>query len=222
MLDRQSNDSLKDLQAAVIEGDEELAAQASENALLAGIPAAEILNAISAAGNEIGKMFEAGDCFLPELFAGAEAMNAAVEKVVPELEKSFIQPRGTVLIGTVEGDVHEIGKRIVCAMLSGAGYRVHDLGIDVPADRFVEKVRELHPDIVAASAYITTTCQRLPAVSAALQSAGLRDRVRYLIGGAAVNAGMLAWAGADGFGENAAQAVTAVQALMDDLKSRPT
>jgi len=209
---------LKDLMEAVIEGKEELAAQAAGEALSIGVTAEEVLNAISAAGNKIGKMFEAGDCFLPELFAGAEAMNAAVEKVVPELEKAFVQPRGTVVIGTVEGDVHEIGKRIVCAMLSGAGYRVHDLGTDVTAEQFVAKVRELHPDIVAASAYITTTCQRLPSIASALRGAGLRDQVKYLIGGASVNNGMVAWAGADGFGENAAQAVTVVRSLIEDLK----
>ena len=210
---------LKTLMEAVFEGNEEIAAQAAGAALSSGITAEEVLNAISDAGNEIGKMFEAGDCFLPELFAGAEAMNAAVEKVVPELEKAFVQPKGTVIIGTVEGDVHEIGKRIVCAMLSGAGYRVHDLGTDVSADQFVAKVRELHPDIVAASAYITTTCQRLPAIATALKEAGLRDQVKYLIGGASVNKGMLAWAGADGFGENAAQAVRVVRCLIEEIKS---
>jgi trimethylamine corrinoid protein len=155
------------------------------------------------------------------LFAGAEAMNAVVEKVVPELEKALAQPKGTVAIGTVEGDVHEIGKRIVCAMLSGAGYRVHDLGIDVTAAQFVAKVRELHPDIVAASAYITTTCQRLPAIASALREAGLRDKAAYLIGGASVNKGMVAWAGADGFGENAAQAVAVVRSLIEDRKGGP-
>jgi len=209
---------LINLKKAVIEGDEELAALATKAALSTGITAEEILNVISEAGNEIGKMYEAGDCFLPELFAGAEAMNAAVEMVAPELESAFVQPKGTIVIGAVEGDVHEIGKRIVCAMLSGAGYRVYDLGIDVSADQFVTKVRELHPDIVAASAYITTTCQRLPAIANALREAGLRDKVKYLIGGAAVNVGMMAWAGADGFGENAAQAVTAVRYLIEDSK----
>jgi len=210
--------ALKNLTEAVIEGEEDLAAQAAGEALSAGIPAEEILNTISDAGDEIGKMFETGDYFLPELFAGAEAMNAAVETVLPELEKASVQPKGTVIIGAVEGDVHEIGKRIVCAMLSGAGYRVHDLGTDVTGEQFVAKVREFQPDIVAASAYITTTSMRLPEIATALDEAGLRDEVKYLIGGASVNEGMLAWAGADGFGENAAQAVTAVHSLIEDLK----
>jgi methanogenic corrinoid protein MtbC1 len=213
-----TNTPLQNLREAVIDGNEELAARAAGEALSLGITPEEVLNAISEAGNEIGKMFEAGNCFLPELFAAAEAMNAAVERVVPGLEKAFVQPKGTVVIGTVEGDVHEIGKRIVCAMLSGAGYRVHDLGIDVTAEQFVAKVRELHPDIVAASAYITTTCQRLPAIAIALREAGLRDRVKYLIGGASVNHGMVAWAGADGFGENAAQAVAVAHSLIEDFK----
>jgi methanogenic corrinoid protein MtbC1 len=212
--------ALNDLMDAVIEGNEDLAAKSAGEALSAGITAEEILNAISDAGNKLGNLFETGACFLPELFAGAEAMNAAVEKVMPELEKAFVQPKGTLVIGTVEGDVHEIGKRIVCALLSGAGFRVHDLGTDVTAEQFVAKVRELHPEIVAASAYITTTCQRLPAIAAALEKAGLREQVKYLIGGAAVNKGMLEWAGADGFGENAAQAVVVVRSLVEDLQSR--
>jgi len=210
--------ALKELRKAVIEGNEDLAAQAAGEALSNGITAEQVLNTISAAGNEIGQLFEAGDWFLPELFAGAEAMNAAVEKVVPELEKALVQPRGTIIIGTVEGDVHEIGKRIVCAMLSGAGYRVHDLGTNVTAEQFVAKVRELNPEIVAASAYITTTCQFLPKIAIALKEAGLREKVKYLIGGAAVNNGSVVWAGADGFGENAAQAVAVVHALIEDLK----
>jgi methanogenic corrinoid protein MtbC1 len=103
-------------------------------------------------------------------------------------------------------------------MLSGSGYRVYDLGIDVTAEQFVMKVRELNPDIVAASAYITTTCQYLPQIARALQEAGLRDQVKYLIGGAAVNSRSMSWAEADGFGENAAQAVSVVHALIDDLR----
>ncbi|OGO31455.1 MAG: hypothetical protein A2136_10245 [Chloroflexi bacterium RBG_16_54_11] len=210
--------ALEELNKAIMEGNEDLAAQAAGNALSLGITAEAILRTISVAGNEIGKLFEGGDWFLPELFAGAEAMNAAVGKVVPELEKAAIQPKGTIIIGTVEGDVHEIGKRIVCAMLSGSGYRVHDLGIDVTAEQFASKVRELHPDIVAASAYITTTCQYLPEIARALEAAGLRQDVKFLIGGAAVSRGLIGWAGADGFGENAAQAVDVANSLMKDLE----
>jgi len=209
---------LEVLRRAVMDGNEELAAQAAGEALSTGIPAGEVLKAISETGHEIGKLFEAGDWFLPELFSGAEAMNAAVEKVIPELENASVEPKGTIVIGPVKGDVHEIGKRIVCAMLSGSGYRVHDLGIDVTAEQFVMKVRELNPDIVAASAYITTTCQYLPQIARALQEAGLRGQVKYLIGGAAVNSRLMPWAEADGFGENAAQAVSVVHALIDDLR----
>jgi methanogenic corrinoid protein MtbC1 len=210
--------ALKQLIEAVLEGEEDLAAQAAVDALAAGTAAEEILNTVSDGGNELGRMFETGECYLPELFAGAEAMNAAVQTVLPELEKASVQPKGTVVIGAVEGDVHEIGKQIVSAMLSGAGFRVHDLGTDVTGEQFVEKIRELQPDVVAASAYITTTCQRLPDISAALEEAGLRKKVKYLIGGASVNAGLITWAGADGFGENAAQAVTIVRSLVEDLK----
>jgi 5-methyltetrahydrofolate--homocysteine methyltransferase len=210
--------ALKRLIEAILEGEEDLAAQATVESLADGTTAEEILNTVSDAGNKLGRMFETGECYLPELFAGAEAMNAAVQTVLPELEKASVQPKGTVVIGAVEGDVHEIGKRIVSAMLSGAGFRVHDLGVDVTGEQFVAKVRELQPDVIAASAYITTTCQRLPEIAAALEEAGLRKKVQYLIGGASVNTGMLAWAGADGFGENAAQAVSVVRSLVANLK----
>jgi len=211
-------EDLKELIDTIIEGDEDIAAQITEEALSSGASPKEILDAVSDASDKLGQLYEDREYFLPELFAGAEAMKASVNLVLPELEKLKIEPRGVVLIGTVEGDVHEIGKNIVGAMLSGAGFRVIDLGTDVSGDQFAEKVKETHPDIVAASAYITTTSQRLPDVAAALKEAGIRKEVKYLIGGASVNNDMLEWAGADGYGENAAQAISVARSLVDDLK----
>lgn len=208
----------QDLVQAILEGEEERAGASARRAILAGAHPQRVLEAISAAADELGRRFESGDCYLPELFAGAEAMNAAVDQILPALEKSAAEPRGTVVIGAVEGDVHEIGKRIVAAMLAGAGFRVHDLGTDVPASSFVEKVRALRPEIVAASAYITTTAQRLPEIAAALEQAGLRSQVKYLVGGAAVSRGMAAWAGADAYGENAAEAVSVARALVEERR----
>ena len=180
----------------------------------------EILDVLSDAADELGRRYESGDCFLPELFAGAEAMTAAVTQVLPALERSGVEHKGSVLIGTVEGDVHDIGKSIVTAMLSGAGFRVLDLGTDVTAEVFAERVQELHPDIVAASAYLTTTSQRLPEISAALSDAGLRSQVKYMIGGAAVSREMTTWAGADGYGENAAEAVAVARELVGRVRSK--
>jgi len=211
-------ESWQELVQAILEGEEELAGKAAQKAIQAGASAQQVLDAISSAADELGRRFEAGDCYLPELFAGAEAMSAAVDRILPALEQGAAEPRGTVVIGAVEGDVHEIGKRIVAAMLAGAGFRVHDLGTDVPAALFVEKVRALRPDIVAASAYITTTAQRLPEIAAALEQAGLRPQVKYLIGGAAVSRGMAAWAGADAYGENAAEAVAVARSLVEERR----
>jgi 5-methyltetrahydrofolate--homocysteine methyltransferase len=205
---------LEALQQAVLDGDEELAADAAAQALEAALDPQAILDVLSGAADELGRRYEAGDCYLPELFAGAEAMSAAVDRLLPALESSGARPAGTVLIGTVEGDIHDIGKRIVAAMLSGAGFRVHDLGTDVRADVFAAKAQELHPDIVAASAYITTTSQMLPQISKALVEAGIRSRVMYLIGGAAVSPEMVALAGADAYGSNAAEAVTVARGLV--------
>ncbi len=213
------NDALANLQHAVLDGEEELAAEASRAALGQGIAPGAILGGISEAADELGRRFQSGECYLPELFAGAEAMSAAVDLVLPELQRGSSALKGTIVIGTVEGDIHEIGKRIVAAMLAGAGFRVHDIGIDVKAATFVDRVRELRPDIVAASAYITTTSQRLPDIDAALREAGLRSQVKYLIGGASVNRGMVPWAGADGYGENAGEAITAARELIMRLRS---
>jgi methanogenic corrinoid protein MtbC1 len=211
---------LEGLAQSVLDGDDDLAADLATQALEAGFDPQVILGVLSGAADELGRRYEVGDCYLPELFAGAEAMSAAVDKLLPALESSGARPAGTVVIGTVEGDIHDIGKRIVAAMLSGAGFRVHDLGTDVKADTFVARVQELHPDIVAASAYITTTSQMLPHISQALVEAGIRSQVMYMIGGAAVSPEMVAMAGADAYGSNAAEAVTVARELVNRLGSK--
>ena len=209
---------LRPLFEAIVEGDDRAAQEAAQAALASGATPADLLETVSAASNELGRLYENGDCFLPELFAGAEAMTAAVDVVIPEIEQAGVEPAGKVVIASVEGDVHEIGKRIVCAMLTGAGFRVFDLGADVPAGEIIRKVREVQPDIVAASAYITTTTQRLPEIGEALAEAGLRDHVKYLIGGASVGAGMVPWAHADAYAPNAAEAVKVAKELVRALK----
>lgn len=203
---------------AIVEGDEGAARQATQDALASGVTPAEILETINQASGELGRRYETGDCFLPELFAGAEAMTTAVDVVIPELEKAGVEMAGTVVIASVEGDIHDIGKRIVCAMLTGAGFRVYDLGVDVAAQKIVEKVREVQPEIVAASAYMTTTAQRLPEIGEALVEAGLRDKVKYLIGGASVGPSMVPWAHADAYASNAAEAVRVANGLVKALK----
>jgi methanogenic corrinoid protein MtbC1 len=209
------------LVGAILDGDDLAAPEAALAAIAAGAAPAEIIAVVNGAARELGLRFQSGDCYLPELVAGADAMTAVLDAVLPALERSAVKPAGTVVVGVVEGDVHDIGKRIVAAMLAGAGFRVHDLGTDVPAAVFSEKAAELGADIVAASAYITTTTQRLPEVNRALAEAGLRERVKYLIGGAGVSRGMTAWAGADAFGENAAEAIEAALQLMAERVATP-
>ncbi len=213
-----SNDLNQVLVEAVLDGDELAAEEAAQSALAGGTDPTALLDAVSHASDVLGERFQSGDCFLPELFAGAEAMSAAVNVILPELSKGGASPAGVVVIASVEGDVHDIGKRIVSAMLASAGFRIHDLGADVPVAEIVEKVREVQPDVVAASAYITTTTQRLPEIDSGLREAGLRDNVKYLIGGASVGHGLVSWAHADAYAANAAEAVGVVRELVRALK----
>ncbi len=198
---------LSPLLNAVLDGDDVVAPELALGMLSEGTPADEIIAQVSVAAQELGRKYQNGECYLPELIGGAEAMTSVLNAILPAIDRGTLQPIGTVVIGVVEGDVHDIGKRIVAALLAGAGFRVHDLGIDVPAHLFATRAAELGADIVGASAYITTTTQRLAEVNSALVEAGLRGRVKYLIGGAGVSRGMVSWAGADAFGENAADAV---------------
>jgi 5-methyltetrahydrofolate--homocysteine methyltransferase len=213
-----NNESLQSLFDAIVDGDDIAAQQAAESALAGGAAPDDVLDTVNAASDELGRLYENGDCFLPELFAGAEAMTAAVDIVIPEIEKAGVEPAGKIIIASVEGDVHEIGKRIVGAMLSGAGFRVFDLGADVPTGEIIGKALEVRPDIVAASAYITTTTQRLPEIGEALEEAGLRGDISYLIGGASVGEGMVPWAHADAYAANAVEAVRVARELVKAAK----
>lgn len=208
-------DLLDDLCTAVIEGDEAEAASAAQLALCEGIAPSDVLAAVNRAADEIGRQYECGEFFLPELLAGADAMIKAVDLVLPELERGRIGPKGIIVIGTVEGDIHDIGKRIVSGMLAGAGFRIHDLGTNVPASKFVEEAREVNANIVAASACFSTTTIRLPEIEEALCEAGIREKVIYIVGGAAVSRTMVDWAKADGYGQDAAEAVRVVSSLIE-------
>ncbi|HOU27974.1 MAG TPA: cobalamin-dependent protein, partial [Thermoleophilia bacterium] len=157
-----------------------------------------------------------GEFFLPELVQGAEAMKAAVAVLQPALDASGAERKalGTAVAGTVAGDIHEIGKTIVCSMLSAAGFTVTDVGCDVPVEAFVEKVREMQPDLLLLSALLTTTMPNQQKTIAALKDAGLRDAVKVMIGGAPTTR---AWAdeiGADGYAEDAIEAVETAKSIL--------
>jgi len=201
---------------AVIDGEDEIAAELAQKGLDAGLPPADILDKGFVKGiEEVGDLFGKGEFFLPELVQGAEAMKSAVAVLQPELDKVKEGRRvmGVALAGTVAGDIHEIGKTIVCSMLSAAGFEVSDCGCDVPPETFVEKVKETKPDLLLLSALLTTTMPNQQKTIEALKAAGLREGIKVMIGGAPTTR---AWAdeiGADGYAEDAIEAVAVAKQL---------
>ncbi len=203
---------------AVIDGEKERAVELAQEALHLEVPPLEAINKGYIVGiQKVGELFEKGDFFLPELVMGAEAMQAALAVLEPELKRRHQERErlGSAIAGTVEGDIHEIGKRLVCTMLVANGFDVLDLGPDVATETFIEKVRESQPDLLLLSALMTTTMPEQKSVIEALKGAGLRDRVKVMVGGAAVS---LPWAeeiGADGYAENAIEAVEVAKGLVE-------
>jgi corrinoid protein of di/trimethylamine methyltransferase len=212
------SDVLNRLQGAVIAGEPELARELATQALEAGnAPLEAIDQALSPGMQIVGDKYECGDYFIPDLVMAAEAMKAAMEVLEPELmaRQEQRQVAGTVVIGTVEGDIHEIGKSLVATMLNAAGFEVHDLGVDVPASRFVEQVRTTKANVVGLSALLTTTMRNQEVVIEALKEAGLRERVKVVIGGAPASPEWAETIGADAYAENANEAVDVVRQLLE-------
>ncbi len=200
---------------AVMDGDIPGAPAAVQAALDGGLDAETILrDGMIAAMTRVGELYECGDYYVAEMFTSAKALQAALTVLRPMLQQSQVQATGTVVIGTVKGDMHDIGKNLVTMMLEGAGYAVHDLGADVHPSRFVAAVEEVHPDLVALSALLTTTMPSMQATLDALATAGLRERVKVMIGGAPVNEEYAEHIGADGYAQDASQAVSLANALM--------
>jgi len=205
------------MKQTVIDGEVEAAEELAQKGLEAGLSAADILDQGFVKGiEEVGDLFGKGEFFLPELVQGAEAMKAAVAVLQPELDKTKEGRRtlGVAVAGTVAGDIHEIGKTIVCSMLSAAGFTVTDVGCDVPVETFVEKVKETDCDLLLLSALLTTTMPNQQKTIEALKVAGLRDGVKVMIGGAPTTR---AWAdeiGADGYAEDAIEAVATAKTIL--------
>ncbi|KKG12108.1 dimethylamine corrinoid protein 3 [Methanosarcina sp. 2.H.T.1A.6] len=203
--------------ASITEFDEDMAAEAANESLAAGVDPVEIIEHGYTAGMlYVGEQFEQGTLFLPHVLAAAEAMKAGVDVLTPEMEKRKSQTTklGTVVIGTIEGDIHSIGKDIVASMLNIAGFEVVDLGRDVPIKTFVEKAKELKPDIVASSALMTTTMVNQIQIEEQLKEAGVRDKVKTMVGGAPVTQDWADKIGANIYGESATDAVTKVKAAL--------
>ncbi len=203
---------------AVIDGEKERAVELAQEALHLEIPPLEAINKGYIVGiQKVGELFEKGDFFLPELVMGAEAMQAALAVLEPELKRRHQERErlGSAIAGTVEGDIHEIGKRLVCTMLVANGFDVLDLGPDVAAETFIQKVQELKPNLLLLSALMTTTMPEQKSVIEALKGVGLRDRVKVMVGGAAVSPSWAEEIGADGYAENAIEAVEVAKGLME-------
>jgi methylmalonyl-CoA mutase cobalamin-binding domain/chain len=168
---------------------------------------------------EVGARFERGDFFVPEMLIAARAMQGALDILRPLLAETGAKPIGTFVMGTVKGDVHDIGKNLVNIMLEGAGFTVYDLGVNVAPEKFVEQVQEHEPDIVGFSAFLTTTMPMFKANINALEKSGLRDRVIVMVGGAPVTQEYADAVGADGYAADASTAVRLAKALIENRRS---
>jgi 5-methyltetrahydrofolate--homocysteine methyltransferase len=206
---------LKDLNQAIIDGGRDATTAKVQLALDAGLDAATILNeGMVSAMAEVGRLFEAGEYFVPEMLVSARAMQAGLNVLRPALVQAEVKAAGKVVIGTVKGDLHDIGKNLVAMMLEGASFEIIDLGTDVSPEKFVTAVRELRPQVLGLSAMLTTTMPYMAATIEALKAAGLREQVRIMVGGAPVTEVYAHEIGADGSAPDASQAVTLAKALL--------
>ncbi len=210
-----SEQILDELYYAVLDGNAQAAKELTQKGLDAGLSAEEILyQGCIPAMDEVGYQFEIGEKFVPEMLIAARAMDAAMQLLRPLLVEEGVEQIGTVLAGTVQGDLHDIGKNLVTMMMEGAGFRIVDLGTDVAPEKFVEAVKEVHPDIVAMSALLTTTTRSIVATIKALEEAGLRDQVKVMIGGAPITQEFADKVGADGFAPDAGSAARKARELI--------
>jgi corrinoid protein of di/trimethylamine methyltransferase len=213
-----SGDILKQLGEAVLNFDDELAKNLSQRVVEEGVdPVVALEEGLAKALRDVGNRFARGDAFITELIAAAQAMEAGAEVLNEEIARRGASRRavGRFLIGTVEGDIHSIGKNIVATMLSAAGFEVIDMGVDVKTEAFVEKVGELKPDILGLSALMTTTMTKQRDVIEALRAAGLREGVKVIVGGAPVTEDWVKEIGADACGHDAGSAVQIALGLME-------
>ena len=211
------NATIQKIFAAILQGDAETAKEQVEIALANKLDPTVILNeGMIAAMSEVGRQFEAGEFFVPEMLISARAMQGSMTILKPFLLQGDVKPSGKVVIGTVRGDLHDIGKNLVALMLEGSGYEIVDLGTDVPAEDFVKAVQNEKPDIVALSALLTTTMPSMKLTIEYLVQAGLRDQVKVLIGGAPVTEAYALQIGADGYAPDASRAVNMANSLLAD------
>jgi corrinoid protein of di/trimethylamine methyltransferase len=206
---------LEKLKQAIVEGEDDEAIAGAEAALEAGVAPLEVLNQAIVAGiEEAGRLWNNNRYFLPDVILSAGAFREALEVVEPHLAQGAGHGAGRVLFGVVAGDMHDLGKNIVTAMLTGAGFEIVDLGVDVPIQTFVDKVAELEPDVVGLGAYMTTTMLLMKDVIEGLSGNGLRDKVKVMIGGVPTSQEFADEIGADAWGKDALDAVAKARQLV--------
>ena len=208
------SDILSKLSEAIIQGNVEDMIDLTEEAIDDGLAPQDILdNGLMAGMDYVGVEFKAGNMFVPEVLRSAKAMQTSMEILKPLLVQAGAKSTGKVMLGTVKGDLHDIGKNLVGMMCEGAGFEVRDIGKDISPEAFVEAVKEYQPDVVGMSALLTTTMRVMGHTIKALEEAGLRDRVKVIIGGAPVTQSFADQIGADGYAPNAAAAADLAKRL---------
>ncbi|EFK95996.1 cobalamin B12-binding domain protein, partial [sediment metagenome] len=198
------DDLLAQLARRLYDGDAASVTELTGRCLEAGLGAAEVLDRGLMPGmDEVGRDFQAGELFIPEIIVAARAMHAGIDVLRPHLAAAQVKPRGTIVLGTVKGDLHDIGKKLVGIMMQSAGFAVVDLGHDVPKERFVQEVRTRRPELVGLSALLSTTVPMMRATLEAFEQAGIRSGVKILVGGAPVTQALADAIGADGYAADA-------------------
>jgi 5-methyltetrahydrofolate--homocysteine methyltransferase len=209
------NESIQKIKDGVIEGRHRDIESLVREICKTGIsPDTVIQEGLIAAMDTVGRRFSAGEIFVPEMMVSAMTMKLGLNIVKPLITGEAGEPKGIVLMGTVKGDLHDIGKNIVVMMLEGAGFRVFDLGVDIDVEKVVAKVAEIRPQVLGLSALLTTTMPEMRRVIEELRARGLRDRVKVMVGGAPVDAAFAEKIGADGYGKDAVQAVALARSFV--------
>jgi len=206
---------IKEIYDSILNGQQKVSSAKVQEALDQGINPADILNdGMVAAMAEVGRLFEEGEYYVPEMLIAARAMQSGLAVLKPRLAAADVKSSGKVIAGTVKGDLHDIGKNLVCMMLEGAAFEIVDLGSDVSPEKFVEAVRTSGADIVAMSALLTTTMPNMKVTIEALKAAGLRDKVKVMVGGAPLTDQYAREIGADGYSSDASRAVALAKSLV--------
>ncbi len=210
-----SNEILSQIAENVIKGKAPIVKELVQKAIDAGIPVKEILdNGLIAGMGIVAQRFKSNEFYVPEVLITARAMNTGMVLLKPLLKAAGVQARGTVIVGTVKGDLHDIGKNLVCMMLEGAGFNVIDLGVNADENKFIAAIKEHRPQLIGMSALLTTTMGSMKTTIDAIKAAGIRENVKVMIGGAPVTQSFSDEIGADGYAADAASAVDVANRLM--------